>query len=78
MTLLRSLARNTLLAAFAVQVWLFDQPVASAQVLAQTGVTKSLLGYALAGLGIILGLVVVCRPADRNKVVKKRMKRIQD
>lgn len=46
--------------------------------LAQTGMVKTMLGYALVILGIILGLAVVCRPADRNKIVKTRVKRVQD
>jgi hypothetical protein len=46
--------------------------------LAQTGTVKTLLGYGLVILGIILGLAVVCRPTDRNKVVKTRAKRVQD
>ena len=75
---LRSLVRSLSLVAFGIQAWLLEPSVASAQLLAQSGVTKTLLGYGLAILGILLGLVVVCRPADRNKVVKKRIKRIQD
>ena len=72
---LRPLLCRVPYAAFAVQVWLLDPPAASAQLLAQSGMTKSLLGYGLAILALILGLAVVCRPADRNKVVKTRIKR---
>ena len=74
---LSSLVRGCLLLAFTVQVWLFDAPVASAQLLAQTGAIKTGLGWGLVGLALLLGLIVVCRPAGRNKVVRKRLERIQ-
>ena len=77
MTSLCSLLRRCAFFAFAVQVWLFDAPVASAQLLAQTGTVKTALGWGLVGLALLLGLIVVCRPAGRNKVVRKRMERIQ-
>jgi len=44
----------------------------SALVLAQTGGTKSAIGWLIVLLCIALGLLVVCRPSGREKAETRR------
>lgn len=51
-------------------LWLACVPSASAQdaplLIAQTGMAKTAIGYLLVLLGILLGMLVVCRPSWRK------------
>jgi hypothetical protein len=50
--------------------------MASAQMLlAQTGTTKTAIGWGIVVLCIGLGVLVVCRPNLRNPLEKKRAKK---
>jgi hypothetical protein len=40
--------------------------------LAQTGTTKTLIGWVIVALCVGLGLIVVCRPAARAAKMKKK------
>lgn len=52
---------------FGGALWLAAEQTASAQtVLAQSGTTKTLIGWILVLLAIGLGLLVVCRPSGRK------------
>ena len=43
--------------------------------LAQTGTTKTAIGWGIVLLCIGLGLLVVCRPSVRNPIEKKKAKK---
>ena len=59
-------------ASFAALFWLLSEQTASAQVLlAQTGTTKTAIGWVIVLLCIGLGLLVICRTSARNVVEKK-------
>jgi len=54
-------------------LWFVSQQTASAQpLLAQTGTSKTAIGWAIVLLCIGLGLLVVCRPSVRNPIEKKK------
>jgi len=56
-------------------LWLVAEQSASAQeLLAQTGAAKSILGWLLSLLGVVLGLLVVCRPSSRKSPDAKEKK----
>ena len=63
-----------------VVVWLASVQVAAAQtivsptLLAQTGTTKTAIGWGIVALCIGLGLLVVCRPSVRNPKKKPKAK----
>lgn len=47
--------------------WLAAEQTASAQVLlAQSGMAKTLIGYVLVFLALLLALLVICRPSSRK------------
>ena len=47
--------------------WLISAPI----LLAQTGTTKTALGWVIVALGIGLGLLVVLRPSSRKTPLKR-------
>lgn len=48
-------------------VWLAaEQPASAQMLLAQSGMVKSLIGYVLVFLALLLALLVVCRPSGRK------------
>jgi hypothetical protein len=63
-----------------VVVWLASVQIAAAQsfippaLLAQTGTTKTAIGWGIAALCIGLGLLVICRPSIRNPKKKPKAK----
>ena len=73
--MLSRIARRFGIALFTCCVWLAGQQTASAQtLLAQTGTTKTAIGWAIVLLCIGLGVLVICRPNARNPMEKKRAK----
>jgi hypothetical protein len=68
----RLFVRSIFTPAIGVATWLASQQPASAQVLlAQTGGTKTGIGWLIVLLCIGLGLLVVCRPNNRKSPLKK-------
>lgn len=61
-----------------VVVWLASVQIAAAQtiippaLLAQTGTTKTAIGWGIVALCIGLGLLVICRPSIRNPKKKPK------
>jgi hypothetical protein len=76
MTYSLSNIRSVLAAAVGAATLLATEEQASAQVvLAQTGGTKTAIGWVIVLLCIFLGLLVVCRPAARNPIELKKVLR---
>lgn len=48
--------------------------LASAALLAQSGIAKTLLGYVAVGLLIVIGIVLVVRPSHRAPIDKPKKK----
>lgn len=72
---LRRLARLALTSLFGLVSWLaLDQTASAQELLAQTGTTKTILGWMLSLLAIALGLIVVCRPSNRKDPDAKEKK----
>ena len=70
--IIRRLIRPVLTFAFGVSTWLASQEPAAAQLLvAQTGSTKTAIGWLIVLLCIGLGLLVVCRPNGRKSPLKR-------
>jgi nicotinamide riboside transporter PnuC len=68
----RSLLRYVVTSGLGLFTWLAAQQPASAQVLlAQTGSSKTAVGWVIVLLCIGLGLLVVCRPNARKSPLKK-------
>lgn len=63
-----------------VVAWLASAQIAAAQtisppvLLAQTGTTKTAIGWGIVALCIGLGLLVICRPSIRNPAKKPKAK----
>ena len=73
---LRRPARQFLIALLGLACWLATEQMASAQVLlAQSGAAKTIMGWMLSVLAIVLGLLVICRPSSRKDPDAKERKR---
>lgn len=67
MSHLPAMLRQCLLTSLGTTAWLAAEQTASAQVLlAQGGVAKTLIGYVLVFLALILALLLICRPNSRK------------
>jgi len=64
---IRRFLRPSLMIAAVIAAWLAGEPAASAQeIVAQTGMAKTAIGWVVVLLAIGLGLLVVCRPSGRR------------
>lgn len=69
-------ARHVLTALLGLASWLATEQMASAQtLLAQSGAAKTIMGWMLSVLAIVLGLLVICRPSGRKDPDAKERKR---
>ena len=73
MTTLSSCLSGCLKSAFCLGCWQALERAAAAQpLLAQTGTTKTLVGWLIVLLCIGLGILVVCRPSARQVNSKRK------
>lgn len=50
----------------------FENAISSSMLVAQTGTTKTLVGWVIVALCVGLGLLMVCRPSVRQPAKKRK------